>query len=81
MIKFTAEPNLLINFSPPIGEIKRVQFDNKGEYFTDNQRIIDRFKHKYDSVPLKSMEEVKEVKVEVKPKATIKRKPRKRVTK
>lgn len=60
MIKFTAEPNLLINFNPPIGTIKRVQFDEKGEYKTDNERIIQRFKHKYDSVPLKSMEELKE---------------------
>jgi hypothetical protein len=53
MKTFKAEPNLTVRFNPPIGLIKHVQFDEKGEYTTDNERIIQRFMSKFDSVPVK----------------------------
>ena len=50
MIKFKGEPNLTVRFNPPIGLIKHVKFDDKGEFTTDNERIIKRFMSKFDSV-------------------------------
>lgn len=58
MKTFIGEPNLVVRFNPPIGLIKHVKFDDKGEFTTDNERIINRFMSKFDSVPVK--EEVKE---------------------
>ena len=51
MIKFKGEPNLTVRFNPPIGLVKHVKFDDKGEFTTDNERIIKRFMSKFDSVP------------------------------
>ena len=53
MIKFKGEPNLTVRFNPPIGLVKHVKFDDKGEFTTDNERIIKRFMSKFDSVPYK----------------------------
>lgn len=47
------EPNLTVRFNPPIGTLKHVKFDENGEFTTDNERVIARFKHKFDSVPVK----------------------------
>jgi len=60
MIKFKGQPNMLVRFNPPIGNIKYVRFDENGEFCTDNERIIKRFKHRFDSVPVK--ESIKEYK-------------------
>jgi len=49
MIKFKGEPNLTVRFNPPIGLVKHVKFDDKGEFTTDNERIIKRFMSKFDS--------------------------------
>lgn len=51
MKTFKGEPNHLVRFYPPIGNIAYVRFDENGEYTTDNERIIQRFMHKFDSVP------------------------------
>jgi hypothetical protein len=51
MVKFLGEPFQLIRFNPPIGLVKYVRFDEKGEYTTENERIIKRFHHNFDSVP------------------------------
>lgn len=51
---FKGEPNLTVNFNPPIGLLKHVQFDENGEFTTDNERVIARFHHHFDSVPVKT---------------------------
>lgn len=51
MRTFKAEPNHLVRFNPPIGNIKFAKFDENGLYSTDNERIIKRFYHAFDSVP------------------------------
>jgi hypothetical protein len=51
MKTFMADPNLTVRFNPPIGTIKHIQFDNKGEFTTDNERIIQRFMSHFDSKP------------------------------
>lgn len=53
MRTFKGEPNHLVRFYPPIGNVAYVRFDENGEYTTDNERIIQRFMHKFDSVPIK----------------------------
>jgi len=63
---------MLVRFNPPIGNIKYVRFDENGEFKTDNERIIKRFKHKFDSVPVKN--EVEKEKPKEKPKKKPKRK-------
>lgn len=59
MVKFKGTPNLLVRFNPPIGNIKHIRFDENGEYQTDNKRIIKRFSHKFDSVPVKEVKSYK----------------------
>lgn len=51
---FKGEPNLTVNFNPPIGLLKHVQFNENGEYTTDNELVIKRFYHHFDSVPVKT---------------------------
>ena len=54
MRTFFGEPNLLVRFNPPIGNIQYVRFNEKGEFTTGNERVIGRFMHKFDSVPVKT---------------------------
>jgi hypothetical protein len=68
MKTFKGEPNLTVRFNPPIGLIKYVQFDDKGEYTTDNERIIQRFMSRFDSVPVKKEEKNEPKKPKAKPK-------------
>lgn len=49
---FKGEPNLLVRFQPPIGNIQHVRFNEKGEFTTGNERVIQRFMHRFDSVPV-----------------------------
>lgn len=58
MKTFKGEPNLLVRFNPPIGNIKHVRFNADGEFTTGNERVIKRFEHKYDSVPYKAEEKM-----------------------
>lgn len=51
MTTFIGTPNMLVTLNPPIGNIKRVRFDNNGEFTTENERMITRFHHKFDSKP------------------------------
>jgi len=51
MVTFLGTPNMLVTLKPPIGTIKHVRFDTKGEFTTDNERMIQRFHHKFDSMP------------------------------
>lgn len=51
MVKFKGEPFQLVRFNPPIGLTKYVRFDENGEYVTEDERIIKRFHHHFDSVP------------------------------
>lgn len=51
MVTFIGEPNMLVRLIPPIGNIKHVRFDAKGEFNTENERMIQRFHHKFDSRP------------------------------
>jgi hypothetical protein len=51
MVTFIGTPNMLVTLKPPIGTIKHVRFDTKGEFTTDNERMIQRFHHKFDSMP------------------------------
>lgn len=51
MVTFIGTPNHLVVLNPPIGNIKRVRFDNNGEFSTENERMIARFHHKFDSKP------------------------------
>lgn len=51
MVTFIGEPNLLVRLNPPIGNIKHVRFDVKGEFNTENELMIQRFHHRFDSCP------------------------------
>jgi rubrerythrin len=51
MLTFKGEPNQLVRLNPPIGLLKYARFDDKGEYTTENERVIKRFHHHFDSVP------------------------------
>lgn len=51
MVTFLGTPNMLVVLNPPIGNIKRLRFDANGEITTENERVIKRFHHKYDSKP------------------------------
>lgn len=51
MVTFLGTPNMLVTLNPPIGNIKRVRFDSNGEFTTGNERVIQRFHHKFDSKP------------------------------
>lgn len=53
MVTFKGTPNMLVVLNPPIGTIKHVRFDANGEFTTDNERMIKRFHHKFDSIPAK----------------------------
>lgn len=57
MRTFKGEPGLLVRFNPPIGNIQHVRFDENGEFTTGNERIIKRFMHRFDSVPVKDQDE------------------------
>lgn len=39
-MKFIAEPNLLVKFAKPIGLLKYIKFNEKGEYETSNELIV-----------------------------------------
>jgi hypothetical protein len=39
-MKYISEPNYLVKFKKPIGQIRYIKFDNNGEYETDNEHII-----------------------------------------
>jgi hypothetical protein len=52
MRTFTGDPNLLVRFNPPIGNIPHIRFNDKGEFTTGNERVIQRLMHKFDSVPV-----------------------------
>jgi hypothetical protein len=52
MRTFTGDPNLLVRFNPPIGNIAHIRFNDKGEFTTGNERVIQRLMHKFDSVPV-----------------------------
>ena len=41
-MKFIGQPNLLVNFKPPIGRTNKIQFDNNGFFVTDDNNIIKR---------------------------------------
>lgn len=51
MVTFIGEPNMLVRLNPPIGNIKHVRFDAKGEFNTENELMIQRFHHRFDSCP------------------------------
>ena len=51
MVTFLGTPNMLVTLKPPIGNIKRVRFNHNGEFTTENERMIARFHHKFDSKP------------------------------
>lgn len=51
LVKFMGAPHLLVNVNPPIGEIKHIRFDANGEFVTDNERLIRRMHHQFDSMP------------------------------
>lgn len=51
MVTFLGTPNMLVRLVPPIGNIKHIRFDPKGEFTTENERMIQRFHHKFDSLP------------------------------
>lgn len=51
MVTFKGTPNMLVVLNPPIGTIKHVRFDVNGEFNTENERMIQRFHHKFDSIP------------------------------
>lgn len=57
MRTFKGQPNLVVRFNPPIGNIKHVKFNENGEFTTANERVIQRFMHHYDSVPVKTADE------------------------
>lgn len=52
---------MLVRLNPPIGRIKHVRFDSKGEFTTDNERMIQRFHHKFDSIPAIDKEPTEEM--------------------
>jgi hypothetical protein len=51
MVTFLGTPHMLVTLNPPIGNIKRLRFDENGEITTENERVIKRFHHKFDSKP------------------------------
>lgn len=51
MVTFKGPPHMLVTLNPPIGNIKRVRFDANGEFSTENERVIKRFHHRFDSLP------------------------------
>jgi hypothetical protein len=51
MVKFIGEPHLLVNVKPPIGTIKHIRFDANGEFITEDERLITRMHHQFDSAP------------------------------
>lgn len=61
MVTFIGTPNMLVTLKPPIGTTKHVRFDAKGEFTTDNERMIQRFHHKFDSVPAAGAEPTEEL--------------------
>lgn len=61
MVTFKSTPNMLVTLNPPIGTIKHVRFDAKGDFTTDNERVIQRFHHTFDSVPAVGVEPTEEM--------------------
>lgn len=61
MVKFIGEPFQLVRFNPPIGLLKYVRFDACGEYVTEDERVIKRFQHHFDSVPAEGEKETPEL--------------------
>jgi hypothetical protein len=61
MVTFKGEPNMLVNLKPPIGTTKHVRFDGSGEFTTENERMIQRFHHRFDSVPADGKELTEEM--------------------
>jgi hypothetical protein len=61
MVTFKGEPNMLVRLNPPIGNIKMVRFNANGEITTENERVIQRLYHKFDSVPAEGAEPAVEV--------------------
>lgn len=51
MVTFKGTPMMLVRLIPPVGTIKYVRFDDNGEFTTDNEQMITRFHHKFDSIP------------------------------
>lgn len=51
MVTFVGEANMLVRLNPPIGNIKHIRFDAKGEFNTENEHMIQRFHHRFDSRP------------------------------
>lgn len=51
MVTFKGTPNMLVRLNPPVGRLSYVRFDAHGEFTTDNARMIQRFHHKFDSLP------------------------------
>lgn len=51
MVTFKGPPMELVRLVPPIGTIKHVRFDENGEFTTENEQMIKRFHHKFDSIP------------------------------
>ncbi|MFD0673927.1 hypothetical protein [Cohnella sp. GCM10027633] len=56
MVTFKGTPNMLVRLEPPVGTTRHVRFDDKGEFTTENELLIKRFHHKFDSVPAKGKE-------------------------
>lgn len=61
MVTFVGTPNMLVRLVPPIGNIKHIRFDQNGEFTTENERMIQRFHHKFDSVPAEGKEATEEM--------------------
>lgn len=61
MVTFRGTPNMLVVLNPPIGRIKHVRFDANGEFTTENERMIQRFHHKFDSLPAIDKEPTEEM--------------------
>lgn len=61
MVKFIGTPNMLVTLKPPIGTTKHIRFDANGEFNTENEHLINRLYHKFDSVPVKGAEPSEEL--------------------
>ena len=54
MVTFLGTPRMLDKLNPPIGNKKRLRLDANGEITTEDERVIKRFHHKFDSKPSKN---------------------------
>lgn len=48
---FAGTPNMLVRLRTPVGRIKFFRFDEKGQFTTDNKKLIKRVSQRYEIVP------------------------------